>query len=172
MAEIEEHYKNVFVHHWRTEDELTELEVNPKFVYMMIPSEYVCIYHKILVYLSDFGKALLDDCSAACKGSNKTVVDCWNMFQSAVACYNLGKIKEAETYIKYIEAQLSIIYKGTGKKEYDDTFIAPIDEEGHIHALVSCGQQTKFYVDEETGKLLELYNGEEKQVYTIDDESK
>lgn len=171
MANITEHYKNVFVHHWRTEDELTELEENPQFVYMMIPSEYVCVYHRLLVYLSDFGKELLSDCSAACRGTNKTVVDCWNVFQSAVACYNLGKLKEAETYIKYINAQLELIYKGTGNKVYDDNFIAPIDEEGHIKALVSCGQQTKFYIDFDNGKLLEQYEGKEKQVFTIDDEN-
>lgn len=170
MANTQDHYKNVFVHHWRTEDELTELEANPQFVYMMIPSEYVCVYHKLLVYLSDFGKELLGDCSAACRGSNKTVIDCWNVFQSAVACYNLGKFNEANTYIKYINAQLDLIYRGTGHEVYSDNFVAPIDKEGHIKALVSCGQQTKFYVDMENGKLLEQYQDEERQVFTIDDE--
>lgn len=168
MAKVEDHYKNVFVHHFRTEDEL--LEVNPKYAYMMIPAEYVCVYHKLLVYLTDFGQALVNDCSAACKAPNKTVVDCWNMFQSALACYNLGRTKEADFYIEYINKQLELIYRGTGKDVYDDTFVVPLDEEGHISSIVSCGNNTKFNVDFETGKLIQQYEGKEKQVYSLIDE--
>lgn len=145
-------------------------EITAKYTYMVIPTEYVCVYHKLLVYLADFGKALLTDCSAACKGSSKTVVDCWNMFQSAIACYNLDRKKEAETYIKYIEAQLKLIYKGTGKDVYDDRFVVPLDEKGHISAIVSCGNETKFYVDEETGKLIESSKGKHSQTFSLIDE--
>lgn len=168
MANIEDHYKNVFVHHFRTEDEL--LEIDPKYAYMMIPAKYVCVYHKLLVYLTDFGQSLVNDCSAACKPPNKTVVDCWNMFQSALACYNLGRIKEADFYIEYINKQLELIYRGTGKDVYDDVFTVPLDEEGHIISTVSCGNNTKFNVDFETGTLIQQYEGKEKQVYSLIDE--
>ena len=77
-------------------DNENNIEITPEYVYLTIPREYVCTYHKLLIYLSDFGKALLDDCSSSCKGDNKTVIDCWNMFQSALACKALGKDKEAE----------------------------------------------------------------------------
>lgn len=168
MANIEEHYKHVFVHHYRTEDEL--VEVNPKYVYMMIPTEYVCVYHKLLVYLADFGKALLSDCSAACRGNSKTIVDCWNMFQSALACKALGRDKEAQLYIDYIKAQLKLVYKGTGKEVYDDAFIAPLDRFGHLHGIVSCGDVVKFMVDPETGELLEKTTEDADHVFVRDDE--
>lgn len=168
MANIEEHYKHVFVHHYRTEDEL--VEVNPKYVYMMIPTEYVCVYHKLLVYLADFGKALLSDCSAACRGNSKTIVDCWNMFQSALACKALGRDKEAQLYIDYIKAQLKLVYKGTGKEVYDDAFIAPLDRFGHLHGIVSCGDVVKFMVDPETGELLEQTTEDADHVFVRDDE--
>lgn len=161
-------YINVFTMDGINREELKE--ITAKYTYMVIPTEYVCVYHKLLVYLADFGKALLTDCSAACKGSSKTVVDCWNMFQSAIACYNLDRKKEAETYIKYIEAQLKLIYKGTGKDVYDDRFVVPLDEKGHISAIVSCGNETKFYVDEETGKLIESSKGEHSQTFSLIDE--
>lgn len=161
-------YINVFTMEGINREELKE--ITAKYAYMVIPTEYVCVYHKLLVYMADFGKALIADCSAACKGSSKTVVDCWNMFQSAVACYNLDRKKEAETYIKYIEAQLKLIYKGTGKQVYDDRFVVPLDEKGHISAIVSCGNETKFYVDEETGKLIESSKGEHAQEFTLIDE--
>lgn len=168
MANIEEHYKHVFVHHYRTEDEL--VEVNPKYVYMMIPTEYVCVYHKLLVYLADFGKALLSDCSAACRGNSKTIVDCWNMFQSALACKALGRDKEAQLYIDYIKAQLKLVYKGTGKEVYDDAFIAPLDRFGHLHGIVSCGDVVKFMVDPETGELLEKTTEDADHVFVREDE--
>lgn len=161
-------YINVFTMEGINREELKE--ITAKYAYMVIPTEYVCVYHKLLVYMADFGKALIADCSAACKGSSKTVVDCWNMFQSAIACYNLDRKKEAETYIKYIEAQLKLIYKGTGKQVYDDRFVVPLDEKGHISAIVSCGNETKFYVDEETGKLIESSKGEHAQEFTLIDE--
>lgn len=161
-------YINVFTMEGINREELKE--ITAKYTYMVIPTEYVCVYHKLLVYMADFGKTLIADCSAACKGSSKTVVDCWNMFQSAIACYNLDRKKEAETYIKYIEAQLKLIYKGTGKQVYDDRFVVPLDEKGHISAIVSCGNETKFYVDEETGKLIESSKGEHAQEFTLIDE--
>lgn len=164
MTETEQ-YKHVFVDHSRHGDDL--IEINPEYVYMMIPSDYVCIYHKLLVYLADFGKELLSDCSSACKGSNKTVVDCWNMFQSAIACRNLGRNKEAELYINYIKNQLNLIYKGSSKKVYDDKFIATLDSKGHLKGVVTCNNSIKFEVDPETGRLIELIksNDSKKHVF-------
>ena len=52
-----------------------ELELaTPEFVYMKIPAQYVCVYHKLLVMLADFGIDMLNDCSATCKGNNKNVI--------------------------------------------------------------------------------------------------
>ena len=46
--------------------------------------------------MADFGKSIVDDCNSMCKGNSKNIVTCWNLFQSAVACHNLGRNKEKE----------------------------------------------------------------------------
>ena len=133
------------------------VEITPEYAYLTIPREYVCIYHKLLVYLADFGKALLDDCSASCKGNNKTVIDCWNMFQSAIACKSLGRDEEAKLFIDYIDKQLTNIYKGTDKEKWAGTMYMPITPDGKLKAVVSCSPEVQFYVDGETGELYQKY---------------
>lgn len=105
--------------------------------------------------MAQYGLDMLNDCSATCKGNNKNIVTCWNMFQSAMAAYQLGQDKLAETLLKYIKGQLNIIYEGSEQVQYSGSITLPVDEEGKIHAIVSCGDAPKFYVDPETGKLWE-----------------
>ncbi len=92
------------------------VETNPDFVYMVIPAKYICTYHKLLVMLADVGIEMLNDCTANCKGNNKNIITCWNMFQTACAAYQINKTKEADTIIKYINAQIKLIYKDYFKK--------------------------------------------------------
>ena len=142
-----------------------ELElVNPTYVYMIIPAEYVCVYHKLLVMLTQFGIDMLDDCSATCKGNNKNVVTCWNMFQAACAAYQLGETSKANVLINYIKGQLNIIYQGSEYEQYDGTFVVPIDEEGKLKAVVSCEDQPKFYIDASNGQLTQITD--EDKTYT------
>lgn len=122
--------------------------INPDYVYMVIPAEYISIYHKLLVYLSDFGIELIKDCQASCSAKNKTIIDCWNMFQSMIACYNTGQNDKAELIKKYIEAQLELYYKGTDKEIYNGTGIYPITKSG-VKAEVSFTNPPKFYAIEE-----------------------
>lgn len=134
------------------------IEITPEFLYLTIPAKYVCVYHKLLVYLADFGKKLLDDCSASCKGNNKTIVDCWNLFQSALACYSLQQYKQADLFINYINKQLDNIYRGEDKTVYNGVYYFPISDDGTLKALCSCNDNVvKFYVDETTGNLYEQY---------------
>ena len=43
------------------------------------------------------------------------------MFQTAIACKELGKEKEANFFINYVNKQLEFIYKGTENKTYNGT---------------------------------------------------
>ena len=147
-----EKYNQVFV-----KDKDVLIDIKPEFLYLTIPAEYVCIYHKLLVYLADFGKKLLDDCSAVCKGNNKTVVDCWNLFQSALACKSLGQDKQASLFIDYIDKQLNNIYRGEDREVYNGTNYFPITPDGKLKALCSCGSEILFKVDLNTGELYEEY---------------
>lgn len=128
-------------------------EIQPEYVYLTIPAEYVCIYHKLLVFMADLGKDILSDCSAICKDSNKNIISCWNMFQSACVCHALGFNKEANVYIEYIKAQLDLNYSGENIKPYYASQPVAITEDGKLKAILSCGQETKFYADVETGDL-------------------
>lgn len=129
---------------------------NPDYVYMIIPVDYACVYARLLVMLSDLGYEMLQDCAAGCKGSNKNIISCWNMFQAACAAYSLNKTKEADTLIKYIKAQISNIYKGSGVSENLGSVTMPIDENGELYAMVTCGSVPTFEVDVETGLLKEV----------------
>lgn len=147
------------------------IEIHPEYVYLTIPANWVCVYHKLLTYMADFGKTIIDDCNAICKGNSKNIISCWNLFQSALACRTLGKEKEAEFFIDYIKKQLELIYKGSNNEVYQTSFPVTIDDKGELKAIVTCGNNVKFEVDAETGELYQkwLDNKDNGKVYTIED---
>lgn len=116
------------------------------YTYLTIPEDWLCLYHKLLHYLADFGEDALKDCETSCNGRNKNILKCWGMFQSAVAAESLGNHKLANTLIKYVDAQLELIYKGSDKDIFDGGFILPIDENGYVKGLNSCANNIEFYV--------------------------
>ena len=103
--------KRVYVEH---EDNV--IEIQPEYVYMTIPAKYICTYHRILIMLADYGVEMLNDCGASCKDGNRQVVNCFNMFNAAVAAYKLGQEKLADTLIKYVDSKIRLIYKGEDKE--------------------------------------------------------
>lgn len=124
--------------------------IEPEYIYITIPAEYICVYHRILAMMADYGEDMLKDCKAACTDRNSNVIECFNMFNSAVAARKLGNTKLAETLIKYIKAKINQIYKS-----YDNStsFVFPIDENGQIKAYVSCGERPTFEIDENNMNL-------------------
>lgn len=76
------------------------------YTYLDIPSKYNCVYKKLLIKLSDLGVDMIKDCTSTCKGINRQVINCWNMFQSACAAYTLGYWKQADLLINYINSSL------------------------------------------------------------------
>lgn len=148
------------------------VEIHPEYVYLTIPADWVCVYHKLLTYMADFGKTVVDDCNAICKGDSKNIISCWNLFQSAIACKELGKDKEAEFFIDYITKQLNNIYKGSNNKCYGGTFPVSIDNKGELKAIVTCGDNYIFSVDKETGELYQKWieGQDDGKVYTIEDD--
>lgn len=147
------------------------VEIQPQYVYLTIPADWICVYHKLLVAVADFGKKILDDCNSTCKGTNKTIINCWNIFQSAVACKELDDEDKANFFINYINKQLNNIYKGTNNDVYDGVFKATISNDGKLQAMVTCGINIKFEVDTETGILYKKYieGKDNNKVFTIED---
>lgn len=134
--------------------DLEPIEV--QYVYLTIPARYICTYHKLIMYMADFGKDIINDCTASCKGDGKNLSNCWNLFQSAVAAYNTEQFKEADFYINYIEEQLNLIYKNKDRN-YPTTIPVKITPDGQLKAIVSCCSEQQFLVDIESGKLYREY---------------
>lgn len=140
----------------------TNIEHTPlEYVYVTIPAEYVCVYHRILAMLADYGIDMLKDCKASCTERNSGVIECFNMFNAAVAARKLGGEKNeklAETLIKYIKAKINQIYKS---KDNSTGFVFPVDENGEIKAFVSCKERPFFFINPDDGELYEhkLHNG-------------
>lgn len=128
------------------------IQVEPEYVYVTIPAEYICVYHRILAMLADYGEDMLKDCKASCTDRNSNVIDCFNMFNAAVASRKLGKDKLAETLIKYIKAKINQMYRGV---DNSTSFVFPVDENGQLKAFVSCNERPMFYINPEDGELYE-----------------
>lgn len=143
--------------------------VEPEYVYMTIPAEYICVYHRILVMLADFGEEMLEDCKAACKDRNSSVIDCFNMFNAAVAARKLGKESLANTLILYVKSKINQIYKNN---DNSTSFIYPIDEDGQLKAVVSCGKKPIFEISPEDGDLYEhiINNGSSEHFYLSEED--
>lgn len=100
-------------------------EENEDILYLKIPKEYNCVYKLLLIKLSQLGVDILNDCTAICGGQNKYIITCWNMFQAAIAAYELEEYKKADLLINYIKAQLKLQCEESVNPEPDE----PIDPE-------------------------------------------
>lgn len=128
------------------------IQIEPEYVYVTIPAEYICVYHRILAMLADYGEDMLKDCKASCTDRNSNVIDCFNMFNAAVAARKLGKDKLAETLIKYIKAKINQMYRGV---DNSTSLVFPVDENGQLKAFVSCNERPMFHINPEDGELYE-----------------
>lgn len=153
----------------KVKDNKDLVEIQPDYVYMIIPSKWVCLYHKILVLLSDFGLEAFNDCSC---GKLKSILTCWNIFQSALAANALKETEKAEKYIAAAKQILNCIYSKSDKSIYDGFALFPITENGELHAITTCDNDyPTFMVD---GKTKDLYieylnNKQTNKVFTIKD---
>lgn len=81
--------------------------IDGTYIYLVVPAKYECVYTKLLVKMTDLGIDLLKDCASTCRGVNRQVLNCWNMFQAACTAYELGEVKKADLLINYINASLN-----------------------------------------------------------------
>lgn len=136
-------------------------------IYLMIPIEYIPLYRKLLICLSDIGEDILKTCDSTCKCSKaKVVMECWIMFQSALASRALGEGKKEKVFIKYIEARLASVCDCVE----DDTkciyIIFPVGEDGILKASVDCNdvEIPNFYIDVNTGRLISEDSGSSETI--------
>ena len=144
-----------------------KIEINPEYIYMTIPADYVCTYNKILVLLANYGVEMLRDCDAGCTTKNKSIISCFNMFNAAVAARKLGQDKTAETIMAYVNSQLKII---NNNEDINPQVVFPVDEDGYLKAIISCGENPKFTIDVKSGELWKKsIAGKDNGVYVLDE---
>lgn len=80
-----------------------------EYFYSKIPIKYLPVYKAILELLSDYGEQMLKDCKIRCADRSENVVECFNMFNGALASYNLGDIRKADLIINYVAAKINQI---------------------------------------------------------------
>lgn len=125
--------------------ELQEITPSNGNVYITVPAKFMCVYHNILILLAEYGEEALKDCKASCTKRNSSIIECYNMFNAAVAAYRLGTPddekehynKLANTLIKYIKAKINDIYK----HKNNASFAIPIDSTGEVNVFVNCDQE-------------------------------
>lgn len=120
------------------------VQIEPEYVYVTIPAEYICVYQRILVMMAEYGEEMLKDCKAACKDRNSGVIECFNMFNAAVAARKIGNDKLSSLLINYVKAKINQIYKGT---DNSTSVIFPVDENGQLKAFVTCGERPIFRIN-------------------------
>lgn len=143
-------------------------EVIPEYIYLTIPAEYVCVYHRIMAMLADYGEEMLKDCKAACTDRNSGVIECYNMFNAACAARLIGQDKKAQLIINYIKAKINQIYKG---KDNSTSYVFPIDENGKLKAFVSCNDRPRFWINEEEDLMKQNQGLGFEEEYSLDDEN-
>lgn len=143
-------------------------EVIPEYIYLTIPAEYVCVYHRIMAMLADYGEEMLKYCKAACTDRNSGVIECYNMFNAACAARLIGQDKKAQLIINYIKAKINQIYKG---KDNSTSYVFPIDENGKLKAFVSCNDRPRFWINEEEDLMKQNQGLGFEEEYSLDDEN-
>ena len=75
-------------------------------IHLLIPENYIVTYQKLILLIVDKHNDII---TKPTNIINKQLIDCWNLFQSAVAGYNLGFIKQADFFINFIDCQINNI---------------------------------------------------------------
>lgn len=120
-------------------------------IYLVLPSGYKETYYKLLYLLAAIGKNIIDDCNYACHNRGNNVFTCWNLFQSALAAYNLGETKKADLYINYIDSQLDIYAKNEDVEIPDNLMdsiadvLYRIDDNGNLVVVVKTEINGELY---------------------------
>lgn len=136
-------------------------------VYLSIPYDYLCTYQRLINYMADFGEDALKNCDTTCKGSNKNVIKCWNMFQAALAAKASGRTKLANTLVSYIDGQLDIIYKSAGSDSVIPGSLYPVNDEGYVRGDVTCVNGIEFFIPTEDGEDGKTCDGQPVKAWNL-----
>ena len=126
-------------------------------IYLLIPENYITIYQKLITLIINNNKAIKEKPDNVV---NKQIIDCWNLFQSAVAAYNLGFIKQADFFINFIDCHINNIINKYGEI-YNETFYFEHPDMIGIRGTEITINDIDFYVNNEDGNIYQTINKDE-----------
>lgn len=125
-------------------EEVTEVYAASGFT-IVVPLDYLSVYKVILILFTELGEDMLNDCSSICKNKGKSIVDCYAMFEAAIAAKNNGKDALADTIIHYLKEQLNLLARFNANKL---SFTLPLDSTGSVNLFIEEEDDTtKLYID-------------------------
>ena len=135
----------------------------PDFVYLTVPAQWLPTYHRLLKGIAKYGIDAIKDCDAACKGDRLYVIQCWNVFQSAIAAKSIGDEKAAKVMIEYINAQLDLLKIKSKVK-------IVVGKDNRVYCSADVDDEIKYFiVDPSTGNLYEhVFDGDNNNLYSVD----
>ena len=89
---------------------MSTLNDNIEYIYATIPKNWIGICQNIYYIFSEYGLDAIKDCKVNCDKRTAHFIDCYNMFNSAVAALNSGREREANFIINYLKEQLKLYY--------------------------------------------------------------
>lgn len=121
-----------------------------------IPIEYLFVYNKLLLVMVELGESMLHSCKSLCDTKNMPVVECYHMFQAALAARQLSVTdgigvsnnyyaKVANTLLNYVKAQLNCIVEN-----YKDSisFTIPYAPDGSVNLFITIeGDNTQVIIE-------------------------
>lgn len=157
------------------------------FIYLTIPVEYIIVYRKLLKCLTEAGINLLKNCNCSSKGNKSQIIlECWFMFQAAIAARKIGETKKAEVFIKFIEANINNVCCTEFNSSLEENMpedtpgtdtscifrILPVELDGILKVESDCENPPipTFYVNVENGDLCSTYDGDDNPIdFVIND---
>lgn len=127
-------------------------------IHLLIPENYIATYQKLILLIVDKHNDIIVNPTNII---NKQLIDCWNLFQSAVAAYNLNYIKEADFFINFINNHIDKY------KDINNDLIIKLNDGDLLKIINNNQEDIKFEVDISTGQLIQI--GETKDNITIKD---
>lgn len=126
-------------------------------IYLLIPENYITTYQKLITLIINNNKAIKEKPDNVV---NKQIIDCWNLFQSAVVAYNLGFEKDADFFISFINCNIDNIINKYGEI-YNETFYFEHPDMIGIRGTEITIDDIDFYVNDEDGNIYQKVNKDE-----------
>ncbi len=132
-------------------------EISLSDIYLLIKENYITTYQKLITLIINNNKAIKEKPDNVV---NKQIIDCWNLFQSAVAAYNLGFEKDADFFISFINCNIDNIINKYGEI-YNETFYFEHPDMIGIRGTEITIDDIDFYVNDEDGNIYQKVNKDE-----------